>query len=140
MIPEGRVPSRVHPFKGNVDLESLEKTLENDGDRIPLVMVTVTNNTGGGQPVSLENLRGVRTLCDRFEKPFFLDACRFAENAWFIKMREEGQAERTPREIAREMFPSPTAARCRRKRTASPTSGAFWRSTTMRGRSGAATC
>lgn len=104
VIPEGRVPSRVHPFKGNVDLESLEKTLENDGDRIPLVMVTVTNNTGGGQPVSLENLRGVRTLCDRFEKPFFLDACRFAENAWFIKMREEGQAERTPREIAREMF------------------------------------
>jgi len=104
VIPEGRVPSRVHPFKGNVDLESLEKTLEEDGDRVPLVMVTVTNNTGGGQPVSLENLRGVRRLCDRFEKPFFLDACRFAENAWFIKMREEGQGERTPREIAREMF------------------------------------
>ncbi len=104
VIPEGRVPSRVHPFKGNVDLESLEKTLEEDGDRIPLVMVTVTNNIGGGQPVSLENLRGVRRLCDRFKKPFFLDACRFAENAWFIKMREEGQAARTPREIARKMF------------------------------------
>jgi tryptophanase len=104
VIPEGRVPSRVHPFKGNVDLVALERTLEKDGDRIPLVMVTVTNNTGGGQPVSLENLRGVRRLCDRFEKPFFLDACRFAENAWFIKIREEGQGERTPREIAREMF------------------------------------
>ena len=104
VIPEGRVPARVHPFKGNVDLAALERTLETDGERIPLVMVTVTNNTGGGQPVSLENLRGVRKLCDRFAKPFFLDACRFAENAWFVKSREPGQAERTPKEIAREMF------------------------------------
>ncbi len=104
VITEGRVPSQVHPFKGNIDLAALEKVLEREGDRVPLVMVTVTNNTGGGQPVSLENLRGVRRLCDRFGKPFFLDACRFAENAWFIKMREEGQRERTPREIAREMF------------------------------------
>jgi tryptophanase len=104
VIPEGRVPAQVHPFKGNIDLAALEHTLETDGDHIPLVMVTVTNNTGGGQPVSLENLRGVRRLCDRFEKPFFLDACRFAENAYFIKKREEGQGHRTPREIAREMF------------------------------------
>jgi tryptophanase len=104
VIPEGRVPSQLHPFKGNMDLAELERTLETDGERIPLVMVTVTNNTGGGQPVSLENLQGVRRLCDKFEKPFFLDACRFAENAWFIKQREEGQGGRTPREIAREVF------------------------------------
>jgi tryptophanase len=104
VIPEGRVPSQEHPFKGNIDLGALEKVLATEGDRIPLVMVTVTNNTGGGQPVSLENLRGVRALCDRFKKPFFLDACRFAENSYFIKKREEGQGGRTPREIAREMF------------------------------------
>jgi tryptophanase len=104
VIPEGRVPAEVHPFKGNIDLAALERTLEKDADRVPLVMVTVTNNTGGGQPVSLENLRGVRKLCDRFAKPFFLDACRFAENAWFVKSREAGQAGRTPKQIAGEMF------------------------------------
>jgi tryptophanase len=104
VIAEGRVPSKVHPFKGNMDLGALERALEKEGDRIPLVMVTVTNNAGGGQPVSLENLRGIRRLCDRFGKPFFLDACRFAENAWFVKMREEGQSARSPREIAAEMF------------------------------------
>jgi tryptophanase len=104
VIAEGRVPSVVHPFKGNIDLEALERTLAEDGDRVPLVMVTVTNNSGGGQPVSLENLRGVRALCDRYRKPFFLDACRFAENAYFIKLREPGQADRTPKAIAQEMF------------------------------------
>jgi tryptophanase len=104
VIAEGRVPSRVHPFKGNIDLAALEETLARDGERVPLVMVTVTNNTGGGQPVSLENLRGVRALCDRYGKPFFLDACRFAENAWFVRTREPGQAGRRPKEIAREMF------------------------------------
>ncbi len=104
VIREGRIPSYLHPFKGNVDLEALEVLLERDGPRVPLVMVTVTNNSGGGQPVSLENLRGVRALCDRFGKPLFLDACRFAENAFFVKLREQGQSSRTPREIAREMF------------------------------------
>jgi tryptophanase len=104
VVPEGRVPAVVHPFKGNVDLGALGHTLERDGARVPLVMVTVTNNTGGGQPVSLENLRGVRALCDRYKKPLFLDACRFAENAYLIKRREVGQSERTPKEIAREMF------------------------------------
>jgi tyrosine phenol-lyase len=104
VIAEGRVPSQLHQFKGNVDLAALERTLAQDGERVPLVMVTVTNNTGGGQPVSLENLRGVRKLCDRFGKPFFLDACRFAENAWFVKTRETGQSGRTPKQIAQEMF------------------------------------
>jgi tryptophanase len=104
VIPEGRVPSVVHPFKGNVDTAALERTLDADGERVPLVMVTVTNNTGGGQPVSLENLRQVRKLCDRHKKPLFLDACRFAENAWFVKIREQGQADRMPKAIAQEMF------------------------------------
>jgi tryptophanase len=104
VCPEGRIPALVHPFKGNVDLGALERTLATDGARVPLVMVTVTNNTGGGQPVSLENLRAVRALCDRHAKPFFLDACRFAENAYLIKRREEGQSHRTPKEIAQEMF------------------------------------
>jgi tyrosine phenol-lyase len=104
VIAEGRQPAVRHPFKGNIDLAALEALLARDADRVPLVMVTVTNNSGGGQPVSLENLRGARALCDRYRKPLFLDACRFAENAWFIKQREPGQDARTPREIAREMF------------------------------------
>jgi tryptophanase len=104
VIAEGRVPATVHPFKGNIDLDALERTLAEEGDRVPVVMVTVTNNSGGGQPVSLENLRGVRALCDRYGKPFFLDACRFAENAWFIRQREPGQQGRTPKAIAQEMF------------------------------------
>jgi len=104
VIREGTVPRVIHPFKGNIDLAALERLLDERGDLVPLVMVTVTNNSGGGQPVSLENLRGVRALCDRFRKPFFLDACRFAENAWFIKLREPGQSGRTPKAIAQEMF------------------------------------
>ena len=104
VIAEGRVPSLVHPFKGNMDVAALERTLQEDGDRVPLVMVTITNNTGGGQPVSLENLRAVRALCDRYRKPLFLDACRFAENAWFVKTREEGCSHRSPKSIAQEMF------------------------------------
>ncbi len=104
VIAEGRMPDLLHPFKGNIDLLALEKLLAEEGDRVPLVMVTVTNNSGGGQPVSLANLRGVRALCDRYRKPFFLDACRFAENAYFIKRREDGNAHRTPKEIAKEMF------------------------------------
>lgn len=104
VIAEGKIPSLVHPFKGNVDLEKLDQLLTEQGDRVPLVMVTITNNSGGGQPVSLENLRGVRALCDKFHKPFFLDACRFAENSWFIKTREDGYGGRTPKSIAQEMF------------------------------------
>lgn len=103
VYPVAREPGAIAPFKGNVDLDALEATLS-EGRRVPLVMVTVTNNSGGGQPVSLENLRAVRAICDAHNVPLFLDACRFAENAWFIKQREAGNADRTPREIAQEMF------------------------------------
>ena len=103
-IPEALEPRRRHPFKGNMDLGALESLLEAERGRVPVVFSTVTSNTTGGQPVSLENLKATRALCDRFEVPFFLDACRFAENAWFIREREPGQQSRSPREIAREMF------------------------------------
>jgi tryptophanase len=103
VIPEGREPSLEHPFKGNMDLDALEALLEDRAADVPVVFVTVTNNSGGGQPVSLENLRGVRALCDRFGVPLFLDACRFAENAWFVKEREDGQGDRGIVDIVREM-------------------------------------
>jgi tryptophanase len=103
VIPEGRDPAALHPFKGNMDLDALEKLLVERADDVPVVVLTVTNNSGGGQPVSLENLRGARALCDRFGVPLFLDACRFAENAWFIKTREDGHADRSVPDIVREM-------------------------------------
>ena len=103
VIAEGRDPAALHPFKGNVDIDALEALLASRGADVPVVFVTVTNNSGGGQPVSLANLRAVRTVCDRYAKPLFLDACRFAENAWFIKTREPGQAARSIPDIVRDM-------------------------------------
>jgi len=101
----GRDPAIVLPFKGNMDIAALRESIAAHGvDRIPLVMVTVTNNSGGGQPVSMANLREVRAVCDEFGIPMILDACRFAENAWFIKLREDGYAAMTPKAIAQEMF------------------------------------
>jgi tryptophanase len=102
-IPECLDLASDHPFKGDMDLGALERLLTERGDDVPCVFVTVTNNSGGGQPVSLENLRGVRALCDRFGTPLFLDACRFAENAWFIREREPGQGDREVADIVREM-------------------------------------
>ena len=103
VIPEGRQPALIHPFKGNMDVAALEQLLTERGDLVPIVVVTITNNSGGGQPVSLENLRAVRAVCDRFAKPLFLDGCRFAENAWFIKQREPGQQDRPVVDIVREI-------------------------------------
>ena len=105
VIPEGKQPRAKHPFKGNMDLRKLERVLqEAKPGQVPLCMVTVTNNSGGGQPVSLRNIRETKALCRRFHVPLFLDACRFAENAYFIKLRESEYRNATPREIAKEMF------------------------------------
>ena len=104
VIPEGRQPDVIHPFKGNMDVEALDTLIRERGpEHVPVVFMTITNNSGGGQPVSLANLRAVREVCDRYGLPLFLDACRFAENAWFIHEREEGQKGRSIREIVREM-------------------------------------
>ena len=104
VIEEGRHPATLHPFKGNMDVAALEALLAARAADVPVVFVTVTNNSGGGQPVSLENLRAIRAVCDRYGTPLFLDGCRFAENAWFIRLREEGYAHRPIPEIVREMF------------------------------------
>jgi tryptophanase len=105
VIAEGKQPASLHPFKGNMDIAKLEALIREVGrERIPLVMLTVTNNSGGGQPVSMENARQVSAVCRKHGIPFYFDACRFAENAWFIKLREPGFADKTPKEIAQEMF------------------------------------
>jgi len=104
-IPEGRQPALHHPFKGNMDVAALERVISEVGrEHIPLVMLTVTNNSGGGQPVSMENARAVNAVCRKHRIPLYFDACRFAENAYFIKLREPGYAEKSPKEIAQEMF------------------------------------
>ena len=104
VIAEGRQPATIHPFKGNMDLDALDAFIRERGAaNVPAVFVTVTNNSGGGQPVSLANLRGVREVCDRHGLPLFLDACRFAENAWFIHEREPGYGSIAIPDIVREM-------------------------------------
>jgi tryptophanase len=105
VIAEGRDPESNHPFKGNMDIEALEKFITTKGpENIPVCMLTVTNNSGGGQPVSMENIRQTREVCDRYGIPLFIDACRFAENAWFIKQREPGYSDVSVENIVREMF------------------------------------
>ena len=105
VIQEGKDPASRHPFKGNMDVEALESLIVRVGrDRIPLAMLTVTNNSGGGQPVSMENVRAVSDVCRRHQIPLYFDACRFAENAYFVKERESSYGDRTPEQIAHEMF------------------------------------
>jgi len=104
-LPEAADTQARLPFKGNMDVAALERLIADEGpDRIPLVMVTVTDNSGGGQPVSMANLEAVRELTSRYRIPFYLDACRFAENCWFIQQREPGYANWTPKQIAQKMF------------------------------------
>jgi tryptophanase len=105
VIPEGKQPGLIHPFKGNMDVSALAETISRVGPkRIPLVMLTITNNSGGGQPVSMANARAVSELCHSHGIPLYFDACRFAENSYFIKLREHGYENRTPKQIAQEMF------------------------------------
>jgi tryptophanase len=103
VIPEGRDAAAIHPFKGNIDLDALEQLLRERSRDVPVVMLTITNNSGGGQPVSLANIRGASQICHRYGVPLFLDACRFAENAWFIHEREDGQSDRDVADIVREI-------------------------------------
>jgi tyrosine phenol-lyase len=105
VIPEGREPANKHPFKGNMDVVALREIISRVGrERVPLVMLTVTNNSGGGQPVSMENMRQVSAVCRQNKIPLYFDACRFAENSYFIKLREPGYDSKTPKQIAQEMF------------------------------------
>ena len=102
---EGKHPSIPAPFKGNMDIEALQQTITKIGaENIPMVIITITNNSGGGQPVSMQNIKDVRNVCTEYQIPFFIDACRFAENAYFIKLREEGYSNKSILEIANEMF------------------------------------
>jgi tyrosine phenol-lyase len=104
-ITEAKEPAKLHPFKGNMDTAALLEVIEREGRvKIPLVMLTVTNNSGGGQPVSMANIRAVKEICKQHKIPLYIDACRFAENAYFIKLREAGYANKSPRQIACEMF------------------------------------
>jgi tyrosine phenol-lyase len=105
VIPEARVPSAYHPFKGNLDIDALRVFIDEEGaENIPLIMITITNNSGGGQPVSMKNMRDVRDVAAEHGIPFYIDACRFAENAWFVKNREESYADASILDICREMF------------------------------------
>ena len=104
VIKEGLDPSLEYPFKGNMDLDKLEALLASEADNIPMVEITITNNAGGGQPVSMANIRGTKAICEKYGKPLIIDSARFAENAYFIKLREEGYRDKPVKEIVREMF------------------------------------
>ena len=101
---EGLAPTLELPFKGDMDLDRLRALLQQKADQVPMVMLTITNNSGGGQPVSMANIRATKEICRQFNKPLFLDACRFAENAYFIKKREAGYHDKSIKSIVQEIF------------------------------------
>ena len=126
IVEVGKHPEERADFKGNMDVEALEKFVTEKGaENIPLVMITITNNSGGGQPVSMQNIREVRSLCDKYNLPLFLDACRFAENAYFIKLREKGFEEKSILEISQEMFSYADGATMSAKKDALVNIGGF---------------
>jgi tryptophanase len=122
----GKLPEKRADFKGNMDIEKLEAFINEKGvENIPLCMITVTNNSGGGQPVSMQNIRGVKEVCKKYNIPLFLDACRFAENAYFIKLREKGYQDKSVLEIAQEMFSYADGATMSAKKDALVNIGGF---------------
>jgi len=125
VIEEGLHPSLIHPFKGNIDLARVEALLQQEGPRIPFGMITVTNNTGGGQPVSMANLRAYSALLKRYGKPLIMDVCRFAENAMFIKLREDGYQDTPVRAICQELFSYADGATMSAKKDAMVNMGGF---------------
>jgi tryptophanase len=126
LCPEGKQPSLVAPFKGNIDLAALEKTIqEKRAENIPLVMITITNNSGGGQPVSMENIREAKKICKKYNIPLYIDACRFAENSWFIKQREKGYENVSVEKIAQEIFSYADGATMSAKKDAFGNIGGF---------------
>ena len=125
-IDEAKDPNDLHPFKGNLNLEKLESTLkETPRDKIPFVLITVTCNSGGGQPVSMANIKGVKALCEKYQVPLFFDMARFAENAYFIKTREEEYASWSITEICKEMFKESDGATMSAKKDAIVAMGGF---------------
>lgn len=122
----GKNPELIHDFKGNIDVDKLDAFIKEKGpENVPLVMLTVTNNTGGGQPVSMQNIKDVRQVCDKYGLPLFLDCCRFAENCYFIKKREKGYENKTILEIAREMFSYADGATMSSKKDGMSNTGGF---------------
>lgn len=126
LVEVGKHPEKRADFKGNMDIDALEFFIQEKGaENIPLVMITITNNSGGGQPVSMENIRNVKSVCKKYNIPLFLDACRFAENAYFIKQREKGYQGKSIVEIAKEMFSYADGATMSAKKDALVNIGGF---------------
>ena len=122
----GKKPEAIHDFKGNMDIDKLRHFIEETGvENIPLVMLTVTNNSGGGQPVSMENIRQTKEVCEQYGLPLFLDCCRFAENAYFIKQREPGYENKSVFEISKEMFSYADGATMSAKKDGMSNTGGF---------------